>query len=955
MNSSELRKYKGVKFVHINIRSIYKKIDQISCIFSDVDFLCFSESWLSDKYDNALISIPGMSIYRNDRSNASDIDKESGHIPKRGGGVAIYVKEKWSTYTTVFDNATVITRDFESICLVVKKPNNRCMSILCIYRPPTGSIDKLVNFFTEFLNLDIIRRTEIWILGDFNINSLVRNHPDVMKLNKVIRENSLKQLIHQPTRLNYRGGTCIDWIITSSEYISQSGVLDDLLSDHFPIYTVRKKEREHVHKIEKRVRVYKKFDAQVFENLLVHDIDWNVFYAEDNPDVLWDTVINCITGILEIMCPFKNIFVRENRSPWFTQEIYESIYKRSYYVRLFRKTGNQDIFVIAKHFRNRCNRLVREAKRQFIKTNLEINRLNPRKFWRTLNSILKPDNNKGADVEFFDKELNRKVPLTDTCDFLNGFFANVGNRKYPNLGVFEDTNVEGDKLEIKNIGVREVEKLTLGIDVTKDSCVEGVSSKILKIAIGKLTRATCYLFNKSLSLGIFPRKWAIGYINILPKGGDKTDPSNWRPITQTCIPAKMLEKIVQCRFMAHLDTNNILSDFQYGFRKNRSTQQAIFELDKDVNLYLNNDEIIGLLFLDISKAFDSLDHSILLGKLRNIGLAGNIVKWFESYLNRKQVIRHNRQISQSCTFKNGIPQGSCLGPTLFIFYMNDVFKYMLNVHVLMFADDCVLYKSGKDWNDVKRCLQTDLDIYIEWGNDHNLSLNASKSKAMMICNKAARAVIGDPAPFNAGNRQIMFVHNYCYLGCVINDELTLANEYKALYRKVECKVYMLGKLRYYIDKKTSLLIYKQAVLPYFDYGGFLLVSANRKQIKDLQTLQNNALRISLRYNLVDRISEERLHREASLQSLDQRRKKQLMKLMYYQSKKARNVKKSERQTRAAEKVVFNIPSRCTTKFLSSAYYIGTQLWNELSLDVQRSENIMKFDKSISPLYNVYRK
>ena len=176
-----------------------------------------------------------------------------------------------------------------------------------------------------------------------------------------------------------------------------------------------------------------------------------------------------------------------------------------------------------------------------------------------------------------------------------------------------------------------------------------------------------------------------------------------------------------------------------------------------------------------------------------------------------------------------------------------------------------------------------------------------------------------------------------------------------MYRKVECKVYMLGKLRYYIDKKTSLLIYKQAVLPYFDYGGFLLVSANRKQIKDLQTLQNNALRISLRYNLVDRISEERLHREASLQSLDQRRKKQLMKLMYYQSKKARNVKKSERQTRAAEKVVFNIPSRCTTKFLSSAYYIGTQLWNELSLDVQRSENIMKFDKSISPLYNVYRK
>ena len=193
----------------------------------------------------------------------------------------------------------------------------------------------------------------------------------------------------------------------------------------------------------------------------------------------------------------------------------------------------------------------------------------------------------------------------------------------------------------------------------------------------------------------------------------------------------------------------------------------------------------------------------------------------------------------------------------------------------MFADDCVLYKSGKDWNDVKMCLQQDLDVYIEWGREHNLLLNPSKSKAMLICNKNVRNIIGDPAPFNAGNRQIIFVHRYCYLGCIINNELSVSNEYKAVYRKAERKVYMLGKLRYFVEKETALLIYKQAVLPYFDYGGFLLLSTNRGQTKDLQTLQNNALRICLRYNLVDKVSEERLHREATIQSLDQRRRKQL--------------------------------------------------------------------------------
>ena len=271
----------------------------------------------------------------------------------------------------------------------------------------------------------------------------------------------------------------------------------------------------------------------------------------------------------------------------------------------------------------------------------------------------------------------------------------------------------------------------------------------------------------------------------------------------------------------------------------------------------------------------------------------------------------------------------------------------------MFADDCVLYTSGKNWGDIRNRLQSDLDVYISWGKKYNLLLNATKSKAMLICNNTMRQYVGCPAPFNAGNRQIMFVHGYCYLGCVINDELTISDEYKAVYRKAERKVYMLGKLRYFVDKKTALLIYKQAVLPYFDYGGFLLISCNRGQKKDLQTLQNNALRICLRYRLADRVSERILHHEGNMQSLEQRRSLQLLKIMYHQSKKLQNIKTAVRPTRAAEKVVFNIPSKCTTKYLNSSYYLGTQIWDNLNGDIQRSENVMEFEKSIAPLYKTY--
>ena len=168
------------------------------------------------------------------------------------------------------------------------------------------------------------------------------------------------------------------------------------------------------------------------------------------------------------------------------------------------------------------------------------------------------------------------------------------------------------------------------------------------------------------------------------------------------------------------------------------------------------------------------------------------------------------------------------------------------------------------------------------------------------------------------------------------------------------RVKTLGKLRYFVDKKTALLIYKQAILPYFDYSGFMLTSCNQGQKKDLQRLQNNALRLCLRYNLVDRISERLLHYEGKLQSLDQRRKSQLLKMMYQQSKNVNNIKVKIRPTRAAEKIVFNVPTKCTTKYLNSPYYVGTQLWNNLNEMTQRKENIFEFEKSIAPMYRLYQ-
>ena len=224
---------------------------------------------------------------------------------------------------------------------------------------------------------------------------------------------------------------------------------------------------------------------------------------------------------------------------------------------------------------------------------------------------------------------------------------------------------------------------------------------------------------------------------------------------------------------------------------------------------------------------------------------------------------------------------------------------------------------------------------------------------MVICNKRKRIVLGNPAPFNAGNRPISFVQHFCYLGAILDNQMSMLQEYKAVYRKVEYKIFMLGKLRYFLDKRAALLVYKQAILPFVDYAGFLLLSASLGCKRDLQVLQNNALRICLRYRRQDHVSIERLHEEANLQSLEQRRIVQTLSLLHDCSINQENIKVTMSRTRADAKIVFNTPAKCTTLFLNSPFYKGVQYWNTLTNAVQRAATPPMFKKYVKSLYKTY--
>ena len=218
----------------------------------------------------------------------------------------------------------------------------------------------------------------------------------------------------------------------------------------------------------------------------------------------------------------------------------------------------------------------------------------------------------------------------------------------------------------------DLEFIVSAIDVTKGSSVVGIGIFICKDIMRLLPLESSFLFNCSIQTGIFPREWAKGTITVNPKNGKQSDPSNWRPITQTPIFAKVFEKLIHKRLLTYFGDNKILTSYQCGFRPKRSTQEAVFDLTNFIYTGLNNKKLIAAVCLDVCKTFDCINHELLLCKMRKIGFNENTITWFKSYLDRTQIVTFKDSFSQPLAIRSGIGQGTILGPLIFIFYINDI-------------------------------------------------------------------------------------------------------------------------------------------------------------------------------------------------------------------------------------------------------------------------------------------
>ena len=693
-NFHQLNCAKGFKVVHLNIRSLPKKINQLRLILegSTIDIITLSETWLHNKIDTQLINIQGYTTYRLDRETRTPKNI------KRGGGLIVYTKDYLEA--SYIKSESISTPDLEVQWLKIKR--NRCKDIVLanVYRPPPGNVGRATKLLGHTLESIVKPTNEILIMGDFNVDYQNQKSQNYKKLNFFEKANSLEQKISTTTRNTRSSKTLLDIALTNIKYIKSAGALDSFLSDHQPIYILKKKTKD-TGKNEQLFegRSYRQYNKQSFmEN--VSDRDWAPFHKATDPTDAWDEMLKIITEEADKMCPVREYNIKNSKPPWLANELIEQMKDRDYFYSKAKRTSNDDDWNIAKFHRNQVNFNIRKAKADFIKDQLKNNEGNSARFWRTIKQIM--PNKKGtktkATVSICTDEGN-KIQEDRVADHLNTFFAQIGNTNGTNMNLSNPTQSPSDKTQFivndpisenqlhKNLTENlmentlnlslftrmEVETLLRKINISKSSGINLISSRLLKDSLQALSDKLTFLFNLSIRTNIFPCQWKKALVIPIPKIGDLSKKESYRPISLLPLPGKILEKLVHTQLTFFLEENALLTDSQFGFRKQRSTTHAISQLLNQIYTNINRSVITAAIYVDFSKAFNCVQHSILLEKLGKLNLHHSVLAWISSYLtDREQRTLANNVYSSFKPVPQGVPQGSVLGPLLYVIYSNDI-------------------------------------------------------------------------------------------------------------------------------------------------------------------------------------------------------------------------------------------------------------------------------------------
>ena len=546
----------------------------------------------------------------------------------------------------------------------------------------------------------------------------------------------------------------------------------------------------------------------------------------------------------------------------------------------------------------------------------------------------------------------------EIANHFNDFFTNIGR----NLASKITSNDDPIKLmEVDSpfsMFVKRVDETELGdiLSNLKNSAAgsDGIKPSLIKLVKTEIMEPLLFLVNISLKQGVFPDLLKKAVVIPVHKKCCKQTISNYRPVSILPAFSKIFERIMCHRLVEYLEAFKLLYANQFGFRRRHSTDLAIVTVVDSVLKSLEEKNVVLGIFMDLAKAFDTINHSILLRKLQNYGIRGTAHEWFKSYLNcRKQKVKYNEDVySSEIEITCGVPQGSIIGPILFLLYINDLYKSSNVFKFILFADDTNVFISGKNINDIIKTANIELSKIKRWFDANQLSLNIDKTNYMVFGSKCN----GLNNSLKIGGKTLKQVHSTSFLGVHIDDKLTWKKHIEHVNIKVCKSIGILKKLCNTLSKSSLIKLYKCLVLPHINYCNIVWGATHKTSLSNLFISQKKAIKIAL--HLPKRTPTNLLFERAKLNTINGINKIQTSIFMFkykfnllpcgFEGKYTYNSDVHQYHTRQSR--CFHLPKISSNRSKMSLYFRGPNLWNMLPQSIQEIPSLQHFKNSVKTFF-----
>ena len=636
---------------------------------------------------------------------------------------------------------------------------------------------------------------------------------------------------------------------------SEGGNITSSISDHFCQFTLLDIfQHEPSKKINKLKRDFRNFSKREFYDEL-SNIDWSDVTDEQlGTNQCYDNFLYKIDHLLDEMAPFRKMTIKQiklEQRPWITKGILTSMRVRDKLQVLSRKTVNireKTVFLDKyKFYRNLIVSLLRKSKQNYFQLYFHQYYNNSRKTWegiRNLVNVTKHTSNLPSKLVY---KSNVKTTKKEKSQAFNDFFVNIGSsidEKIPNSNEHFSAYLR-DPIEqsifLSPCSENELRTIIRNMSTSKASGPFSIPINLLVEFLDVLIEPLNFVINLSLKEGTFPTLCKDAYVCPIYKKNDRTRCENYRPISLLPNMSKIFERVMYNRLNDFLVQHDVIYQFQFGFQKKLSTTHALLSITEEIRKLLDKKLFACGVFVDLEKAFDTVNHQILISKLDHYGIRGIANTWLKSYLyNRHQCVKYEDVISERMPINCGVPQGSILGPLLFLLYINDRNKALTFSTTYHFADDTNLLCSGKSMKHLRKAVNKDLKSLYSWRCANRLSLNVDKTEFVIF--QSRRQNPRERITLKLNNKTIYESFKLKYLGLILDHQLNWKAQITELSKKLSRAVGLMYKIRHYCPDEVTRTIYFSIFNSHVSYGLPVWGICNQDDLKKIQTLQNQALR-----------------------------------------------------------------------------------------------------------------